>query len=405
MHRLIICLLFLPFLGSTILGAEKFRLGVVGTTSRHVQFLNQLLNDPNVTAPINQFQITAAYRGGVPDNPVSWSRIPVFSGELERQGVKIYPTIEEMLPHVDGVLMLSVDARVRLEQAKSVIAARKPFFATKPMAGSLADVIEMFRLAEENEVPIFSASALRFSAGYQKMRNEKPLGNILGAATWGPCIFNHNDGQPDMFWYGIHGIEVLVTMMGAGCQTVSRTYTEGTDLLVAVWDDGRIGTFRGMRTGKQDFGAYVFGATDNGYAGGFDGYKPMLEAICNFFLTKQVPFDPQETIEIFAFMEAADVSKAKGGMPISIAETIERARTEVAIPVTLHVSASGVVQMKGETIELGKLAEALDALASEIPNSRVRVILHAEIGTSHEVLLAICNNLGKAMLANFLYGR
>jgi hypothetical protein len=35
---------------------------------------------------------------------------------------------------------------------------------------------------------------------------------------------------------------------------------------------------------------------------------------------------PEETIEIFAFMSAADESKAKGGAAVSIKETIEKAK-------------------------------------------------------------------------------
>ncbi|MCL2305110.1 MAG: biopolymer transporter ExbD, partial [Planctomycetaceae bacterium] len=273
----------------------------------------------------------------------------------------------------------------------------------KPMAGSLADVFEIFRLAEENKTPIFSSSALRFSAGYQKMRNEKPLGEILGCNVWAPCILNPDARQPDLFWYGVHGSEILFTMMGLGCQTVSRTQTEGGEFVVGVWDGGRIGAFRGIRSGKPDYGAIVFGTEGNGDAGGFDGYKPLVKATCEFFLTNRPPFDSAETIEIFAFMEAADWSKARGGLPVSIAEVIEKAKTETAIPVNLHLSSSGALQLDGKAVELVRLKETLDALAAETPNSRVKVILHADKNTPHETVLAVCNNLGKAILANFLY--
>ena len=50
--------------------------------------------------------------------------------------------------------------------------------------------------------------------------------------------------------------------------------------------------------------------------------------IVKFFRTGQAPIAPEETIEIYAFMTAADVSKARGGIPISIEEVVEAARTE-----------------------------------------------------------------------------
>jgi biopolymer transport protein ExbD len=339
----------------------------------------------------------------MPDNPSSWGRVEQYANGLEQQGIKLYPTIEAMLPEVDGILLESVDGRPHLEQAKPVIAAGKPLYIDKPMAGSLADVLEIFRLAEEKKVPVFSASSLRYGAGFQKMRNEQPLGKILGADAWSPCSLN--DKHPDLFWYGVHGVETLFTLMGSGCQTVSRTQTNGTEFVVGVWNEGRIGTFRGLRTGKQDYGAFVFGEKGNGDAGGYDGYKPLVEEICKFFQTGTQQFDLQETIEIFAFMEAADISKENGGMPVSIVDTIARAKAEMPIPVGLQVSSNGILQMNGESIELSKLAETLDGLTRNKPNSRVKVILRAEKGTPHETVLAVCNNLGKATLANFLYER
>ena len=36
--------------------------------------------------------------------------------------------------------------------------------------------------------------------------------------------------------------------------------TEDTDLATGIWADGRIGTFRGHRTGPHTYGATVFGS-------------------------------------------------------------------------------------------------------------------------------------------------
>ena len=401
-YYLTACLLF-AFFGTLLQAEEKFRLGIIGTTTSHVPAFVNVLHAPDAGAPFNQFRVVAAYPGGMPDNPSSWDRVEQYAKDLEKQGIKLYPTIEAMLPEVDGILLESVDGRPHLEQAKPVIAAGKPLYIDKPMAASLADVLEIFRLAEEKKVPVFSASSLRFATGFQKMRNEQPLGTILGCSAWSPCSLN--DKHPDLVWYGIHGVETLFTLMGSGCQTVQRTHTNGTEFVVGIWNDGRIGTFRGMRSGKPGYGAIVFGEKGNGDAGSYDGYKPLVEEICKFFQTKRPPFDAQETIEIFAFMEAADVSKANGGMPVSIADVMAKAKAEVSIPVRLQISSSGSLRMHDNSIELNKLGEALDALTKDNPNARVKVVLRVEKGTPHETVLSVCNNLGKAMLANFLYER
>ena len=403
MYRLTACLL-LSFFGTVLHADEPFRLGIIGTTTSHVPAFVQLLHAQNTVEPIVGFRVVAAYPGGMPDNPDSWNRVEQYAGGLENQGVKLYSTIEAMLPEVDGILLTSVDGRPHLEQAKPVIAAGKPLFIDKPMAASLADVLEMFRLAEENKVPIFSTSSLRYGTAIQTMRNEQPLGKILGCATWGPCSLSNK--HPDMFWYGVHGIEMLFTLMGTGCQTVSRTQTTGTELVVGVWIDGRIGTFRGTRTGRSVFGAYVFGEGGNGDAGTNEGYKGMVEEFCKFFRTGNPPFDKQETIEVFAFMEAADESKRRGGLPVSITETIAKAKAEVSILVHLHVLSDGSLQLDGAAIVLDKLTETFDSLVADKPNARVKVLLRADKGVPHETVLAICNRItGNAVLANFLYER
>ena len=408
MYRLIVCLL-LPLFASTLYAEDIFRLGIIGTDTGHVRAFNEELRSAEAPALFSQFRITAAYPGGMPDNPSSWNVVNASADYLvERNNATLFASVEEMLPHVDGILLLSQDARPNFEHAKLVIAAGKPLYIGKPMAASLADVIEMFRLAEANNVPIFSSSSLRFSPGYQEMRNEKPLGNIIGARTWAPCLLCPEARQPDMFWYGIHGVEILFTLMETGVQTVSRTHTANTDLAVGVWDGGRIGTFRGSRTGGGvwQYGGYVFAERGNADAGGFGGNRPLVEAFCNFFLTGEPPVAPEETIELFAFMEGADISRDRGGVPVCIAEVIETARNQVRIRADIVVTTGGAVLLDGNPIAIDRIAPTFDTLVAHTPNSRVKVILRAERDAPHDVILAVCNNLGRnAIIANFLYVR
>lgn len=403
---LVPAVLFSFFLfGFTASAEDVFRIGIIGTTTSHVPAFVKILNDPNASEPCKGFKVVAAYPGGMPDNPDSWNRVRKFSDEIEKQGVQIHGTVESMLADVDGVLLESVDGRPHLEQAKPVIAAGKPLFVDKPMAGSLADVIAIFRLAEENDVPIFSASSLRFSSGFQKARNgEGPAGKVLGCAAWSPCSLNAS--HPDLFWYGVHGVETLFTIMGPGCETVTRTQTDGTELVVGVWKDGRIGTFRGLRKGKTGYGAVVFGDKGIGDAGSYEGYKALVEEICKFFRTGKSPVEARETIEMFAFMEAADRSKAGGdgaALKITLRKVIEEAEKEISVPVKIHVAADGTVSLQGKEIKLDSLAGELDALVRDKANHRVKVILDSEKGAPIETVQKTCKNLGKATLANYLY--
>src|SRR5690606_6073581 len=89
---------------------------------------------------------------------------------VRKMGVRVVDTIDQLLEEVDFVLLESNDGRVHLEQAKKVIAAKKPFFIDKPMAQNLGDVEQIFSLANDAAVPVFSSSALRFDANVQKVQ-------------------------------------------------------------------------------------------------------------------------------------------------------------------------------------------------------------------------------------------
>jgi hypothetical protein len=197
------------------------------------------------------------------------------------------------------------------------------------VAGSLADAIVIYEFAKKHNVPVFSSSSARFSAGLKAIKSDENVGDVVGAVTWGSA--SSSPGTPDMFFYGIHGIEPLFVLMGRGCETVSRVATKDTDLVTGVWKDGRIGTYRGIRRNAASAGSMVFGT--KGIAqpprgGGGGGYEPLVVEIARFFKSGKPPVTADETIEIFTFMEAADESKRRGGAPVSLAEVLSKAQAE-----------------------------------------------------------------------------
>jgi hypothetical protein len=293
------------------------RAGMIGLTTSHVIAFTNVLNDPQATGVLADVQVVAGFTGGTPDNPSSWDRREKYTEELQGRGVTIYDTIDELLKNVDVVLLEEVDGRPHLEWARPVIAAGKPLFVDKPLAGSLADCIEIFRLAKERNVPCFSSSSLRFSSGFQAARTgESDFGRIESCTAWSPMSIEPH--HPDLFWYGIHGCEILFTVMGTGCETVTR---EAEDRVVGTWSDGRQGTF----VGKKGYGAEVVGSRASGNAGTYEGYKPLVVEICKFFKTGKPPVSMEETLEIYTFMEAADESKRAGGKPVSMKEVFQKA--------------------------------------------------------------------------------
>jgi hypothetical protein len=266
-------------------------------------------------------RVVAAFKGGSPDVESSATRIDKFTAELrDKWNVELVSSIEELCQKVDAVLLESVDGRPHLAQVRPVFAARKPVFIDKPFAGNLKDAKEIVRLARESGTPFFSSSSLRFIAEFQAARKSPEIGEIVGAVAWSPAPTEAH--HPDLFWYGIHGVETLYTLMGTGCESVTRTFTNGTDVVTGRWKDGRIGTFRGLRDGAKPYGAMVFGSKAVQAIQPKVDYRGLIVEIVKFFQTGVPPVSPEETLEIMAFMEAADLSKVRSGAAVSISELL-----------------------------------------------------------------------------------
>jgi hypothetical protein len=212
-----------------------------------------------------------------------------------------------------------------------VLKAGKPVFIDKPIAGSLTDAVAIFEAARQHKAPVFSASSLRYVSSAQAIRGGK-IGEVKGCDAYSPCALEAT--HPDLFWYGIHGVETLFTVMGTGCESVTRVSTPAIDLAAGVWKGGRVGTFRGIRTGdgggKADYGGTAFGTSGIQQIGTYEGYRPLVVEIVRFFRSGKSPVAAEETLEIYAFMEAADESKRQGGNPVTLESVLARARLEAA---------------------------------------------------------------------------
>lgn len=304
---------------------REIRIGIIGLDTSHATAFAKLLNDPKAEADVANCKVVAAYPKGSPDIESSVTRVPGYTEQLKELGVEIVDSIPALVEKVDCVLLETNDGRPHLEQVLPVLKAGKPCFIDKPIAGSLADAIAILELAKHYKVPVFSSSSLRYVPGAQDARAGK-LGKVLGCDAYSPASLEKT--HPDLFWYGIHGVELLFTTMGSGCQSVTRVHTPGMDQVTGTWADGRIGTFRGIREGKSGYGGTVY--TDQGISqlGSYPGYRPLVVEFVKMFRTGEVPIDPQETLEIYAFMEAADESKRMNGAPVSLEFVMERARRE-----------------------------------------------------------------------------
>ncbi len=308
---------------STLAQETPLRAGIIGLDTSHVLAFTKALNTQN---PQNAagMKVIAAYPQGSPDIKSSTDRVPEYTEKVKALGVEIVESIPALLAKVDVIFLESNDGRVHLEQLRPCLAAKKPVFIDKPVAASLKDAIAIYAEAKKAGVPIFCSSSLRFSQQTQAV-HDGSIGKVKSAETFSPAHIEAT--HPDLYWYGVHGCEALYTVMGTGCLSVKRGTTEdGKIMVTGDWGNGRTGIFR-EENGKdrKSYGGKAVGEKGEAPIGKYDNYDVLLTAILTFFHTGKPPVSGEESIELYAFMEAADESKRRGGAEVTIKEVMEKA--------------------------------------------------------------------------------
>jgi len=312
---------------SSLAPKKQLRAGIIGLDTSHcaacARFINADMQDDSVAG----VRMVAAYPRGSLDIPSSLARVPDQIAEMRKLNVEIVDSIDELLSKVDMVFLLTNDGRPHFEQYVPVAKARKPCFIDKPLAASLADAIAIFELAKRYDAPVFSSSSLRFDPDSLAVR-EGSIGKVIRCEATSPAMLEPH--HPDLFWYGIHGVETLFTVLGTGCESVTRrTTANGRIEVVGTWSGNRVGVFR------QD-NVYSGTATSSAgpsAVGSSTGFEPLVSAVVEFARSGISPVSEAETLEIYAFMEAADESNRRNGIAVSLNSVLTKARAEAAIKV------------------------------------------------------------------------
>ena len=311
----------------------QIKVGIIGLDTSHVLAFTQTLNKGPKKAEdapkVAGVRVVAAYPQGSLDIESSVKRVPEYTEKVRDLGVEIVDSVEALVQKVDAVLLESNDGRVHWDQLQPVLKAGKPVFIDKPIAASLVDCIRILEAAKSANVPLFCSSSLRFGSSTQQVRGGS-IGKVRAAETFSPV--NLEPTHPDLFWYGVHGCESLFAVLGKGCERVKRSEdADGKVVVEGQWSGGVSGIFR-QENGKdrKGYGGVAHGEMGDAAIGAYEGYDVLLYAIIEMFRSRKAPVSMEETIELYAFMEAADESKRLGGAEVSLRQIIDKARAAAA---------------------------------------------------------------------------
>lgn len=232
------------------------RLGIVDFDSSHCIEFTRRFNHVGLSP--DQYVEGARVVAGWPGtSEMAPQRIDGFREQVAAAGVDLVGAPEELIGRVDAVLILSLCGSAHRDRVRPFLEAGVPAFVDKPFACSIADADDMVDQAEKSGTLLLHASALRFSSSVAALRDQiARVGPLQGLITYGPA--KRDPFNPGLLHYGIHAIEVLYALMGTGCESVSCTHSEGSDIVTGRWRDGRLATLRGSRAGATAYGAVAF---------------------------------------------------------------------------------------------------------------------------------------------------
>lgn len=288
---------------------NPFNIAIVGCDTSHSVQFTRLLNDETQPDHIAGARIIAAVADPYGCIAGSGEKALKNAALLQSQyGVQLCEAIAELPENLDSIFILGTDGTRHLPQFIECVERGVPIFIDKPFTTSSEEAESIFRIAAERNVPVVSASSLRFEDNFLAAQAACNGEKVTGADCYG--YIELEPTAPGFFWYGIHIAELLIAAMGTGLQHVTVTSQENYDVITGIWADGRVGTIRGSRQPHYQYGGTLHTAVepipfvvpnDTSYT-----YARLVDRLLGFIETGVSPFDPRETLEIIRFLELAE---------------------------------------------------------------------------------------------------
>ncbi len=298
--------------------SAALRIGLIGLDTSHAVAFTEILNGR--AAVVNGARVTCAFPGGAKDWPISWSRIEGFTAKIKEFGVEVLADLDAVAKKSDLIFITEVDGRMHRDFFEKVARWRKPVFIDKPFATSSQDAERMLVLAGQAGIPLMSCSSLRYAEAFTKALADDAKGAIVGVDVFGPMSLEA--AATGLFWYGVHGIEMVVRVMGAGCRTIQAANRDGGEIYTMQWEDGRLATYRGLRNAHSDFGAVIHREKGFQFVDVASGTKPyyasLLAAILKTLPAGRSDVPPAEMLETVRIMETGNKARLTPGAAVTV---------------------------------------------------------------------------------------
>ncbi|MCE7988015.1 MAG: gfo/Idh/MocA family oxidoreductase [Caldilinea sp. CFX5] len=290
-------------------------IGMIGADSTHTESYAKLVNLP--AAPLyGQAKVVKLWGedGAQAQAKAEQCQIP-----------QVVSTPAEAISGVDLVMICNRYGDDHTAPARLAIAAGLPTFVDKPFANDFADVLALSQLAAQKGVPLMSCSAVRYAVEVLELQPRlSTFGPLSLAVTTGPAVGDFpNPRARHPFFYGIHPVELLHTLLGPGAEAVTTQRTTRGDVALVHYPDGRQGVINLLQKSPSLYYGAVFGESGWGeinIRNWDDFYVETLAQIINMAVTRTAPYPIDWAVEVMAMLTALIRSAENGGQRITLSE-------------------------------------------------------------------------------------
>lgn len=244
------------------------------------------------------------------DNP---AEAPLVARAAKIEHVVARP--EDVLGHVDAAIIATDDGDDHVRRARPFIEAGLPVFVDKPMATNIADLDQFCRWHLEGRT-ILSTSGMRYAP---EMRRIAEQSGQLGDLRW-ITSFTCKTWER----YGIHALEAVYPVLGAGFISVQTLHQTGADVVHLTHRSGQQVTLAAIQDAYGSFGAVHAYGTKGDLAlkltDTYPAFRAQLVAFIEMLRTGRRPLPFSQTIELMSIIIAGIRSREQGGRVVSLRE-------------------------------------------------------------------------------------
>lgn len=225
----------------------------------------------------------------------------------EKHNAIFCDTIAEVVEKSDVLIVLAPSYPETHEELCDLpLKSGKPTYVDKTFAPDPESAKRLIAKAEEYNTPMFSTSALRYSAELPSISHE----NIANIAMRGP-------GPLEM--YCIHYIEPFVCLMGAEAESVMFTGTVESPAYVVRFKGGRYALATHFDwDARFDIAVKYADSTPSVITPMTDYFPGFVTELVKFFKSAQIPVDYNETLAVIAIRTALLKAKDTPGVWVEI---------------------------------------------------------------------------------------